>query len=266
MPVLLRALLVLVTAGVFCFADIPFTVTVTDPNFGTPADHVTGEPLHYAIQDFTLTGPSSGGVVGLWTLTIDTNYGTTLPGSPNLIPGFCDNGAAYPTCTGSLSFFMSDFLIQQGSSYYGVVLSKHDNYTPSYTDTYVPGDLYSASGFQNSLHYNPGHPVILSKTGEDLLAAGTLSVAANPGCYGKPHTTTTNGTTDCAEYKITDTFTVSSTSDFFDPTLKDPTQKLSMYVFSADNANGGLVYTPEPSGLIWLVPGLLLLGSYLRRR
>ena len=70
---------------------------------------------------------------------------------------------------------------------------------------------------------------------------------------------------DCALYKVTDTFTVGPGSTFF-----DPTQPFAIYLSSADCNNEFMLYqsdgVPEPSGLIWLVPALFLLGSYLRRR
>ncbi|HEV3330183.1 MAG TPA: hypothetical protein VG096_04325 [Bryobacteraceae bacterium] len=285
MKALSKTLFLLLVACALCLANIPINLTMTDPNFGKPNDNVFGDPMEYAIQSFDLQGPAGGGVVGTWTLTIQTNYGDPNPSDPGYVnpvgvssmPDFCDGGGSAfsagstPCADHSNPFFMSDFLIQQGSTYYGIVMSTHhiDYGTPGYSDSYVAGNLYSASGFQGQQHGNPvpNAWVILDPGGTQLNSgSGTLSVALNtsPGggtCYGQPHGTGANAT-DCAFYKVTDTFTVSSASNFFNPNVP-----LTIYASSADCFNATLVVTtPEPSGLIWLLPALFLLGAYLRRR
>ena len=286
MKVISKTLFLLLVTCVLCLANIPINLTMTDPNFGKPNDNVFGDPMEYAIQSFDLQGPAGGGVVGTWTLTILTNYGDPNPSDPGYVnpvgvssmPDFCDGGGAAfsagsnPPCADhSNPFFMSDFLIQQGSNNYGIVLSSHHvDYTNGYSDSYVAGNLYDASGFLISQHGAiPAGPVILAAGGSKLNSgSGTLSVALNtsPGggtCFGGPHGSGVNAT-DCAFYKVTDTFTVSSASNFFNPNAP-----LTIYASSADCFNAPLVLTvttPEPSGLIWLLPALFLLGAYLRRR
>jgi hypothetical protein len=244
MSVLFRILLLMSVAGVLCFADI--NLTATNPNFkagessnGTP---VIGDATRYGIQDFSLSDVGTA-----WTLTIDTNYGTDITGNVGAIPGFCDQGGPFPACPGSLPFFMSDFLIQQGSTFYGVVLSSH---SPLAADGYAAGNLYDASSVVKDVNFGKG-PVILGTEISQLNTGGTTeTVSANAGCNG----------TNCAKFKIVDTFT--APASFLNTSLP-----LTIYASSADCYNGFLtVTTPEPSGLVWLVPGLLLLGSYLRRR
>jgi len=298
MPVPFRALLLIVTASVLCFANVPIVITDTDPYFGNSSYQasctigqvgcVVGAPLAYDFQDFSLVGPSGGGTVGTWTLTIDTNYGTELPGpgahpANPVIPGFCSSTSGptstpddYPNCLsgdGSAPLTMSDFLIKQGSNYFAVVLSPHTSVVPGGAATYTPGDLYSGTGFENSTIFNAGNPVMLdpggslagSVTGSGLTAVANTDGAGHP-CFGQPHNFGGGGSNDCAEFKITDTFTVSSGSPF---ASFDPTQSYTIYASSADCDNGGLVYqhtVPEPGGLVWMAPALLLLGGYLRRR
>jgi len=291
LPLASRLLLLIGTTAALSFADIPFAISLTDPNFGTPSDDVFGDPLSYADQSFNLAGPSGGGVVGTWTLTILTNYGiNTIEtskanhgsiGGDTSLPVFCDGGGFVQSgstpCPGSTPFFMSDFLIQQGNNYYGIVMSTgHVDYSPDYTapngDGYVAGNVYevtsASSGFLDSQHGNPSAgPVILAEGGTKV-DVGSLVVAVNtaPGggtCYGQTHGSGVNAT-DCAEYKVTETFTVTSAGNFF-----NPNQGYSIYWSSADCYNASLTYqntVPEPAALIWLVPALLLLRACVRPR
>lgn len=270
-----RTLLLLLATSALSFANIPIVITDTDPNFGLAGDNVFGSPAVYAIQSFTLTGPSNGTTVGTWTLTIDTNYGVNPVGDTSM-PDFCSGGGTFvggamPCSDGSIPYFMSDFLIQQGSQYWGIDLSTgHVDYgSPGFSDGSQAGDLYSGTGFKDDVQGAPtAGPVILNSTFNPSTkdGTGTLSVSLNhPSgggtCYGGPHGTGI-GYTDCALYQVTDTFTVSSASQFFDPTAM-----ATFIASSADCYNAPLVLTtPEPSGLAWLVPGLLLGFAYLRRR
>jgi hypothetical protein len=281
---LMRTLLLLAVTASLGFGNI--SITATNPNFGTQTG-VTGDYLMYSIQDFTLSGPAGGGVVGTWTLTIDTNYGinTVEPSNPNhgsiagdtSLPVFCDNGAisagGLNPCPGSVAYFMSDFLIEQGSTNFGIVMSSghlyYGNNVPPNGDGTVAGDVYKSNSVQNSQHgaliQGPviiGSAATLVDTGSLIVAANTDSMGRN--CFGQPHNFSGGGNNDCAEYKITETFQVSSAANFF-----DPTQSFTMIASSADCFNDVITYhstVPEPSGLVWIVPALLLAGAYLRRR
>jgi len=260
MPVLSRMLLLLMATGALCFADV--WITATNPNFpnassnGTPAK---GDPLKYGIQDVTLSGPSNG--IGLWTLTIDTNYGTNINGISGAMPGFCDlTGASFPTCPGSIPLFLSDVIIQQGGNTYGIVLSSHSTYESSYSDGYVAGNLYQAPGVLDALHFGNG-PVILAPgvPTDDKLNTGQGSESAaydtNPGC---PTPGTPNAGKTCAEYTVTDTFSV--TSSFL-----NPNQAFTIIASAADCDNEFLMATTPEPGFTWLVPPMLLGGYFWRR-
>ena len=149
-----KLLLVLVLTSTHLFA---LGIVMVDPTFGLfGVDPVTGDPLKYAIQNASLMGPSTGS--GPFTLIVNTNYGVPLPGSPDVIPSFTEQGFA--------TLWMGDFLIQQGTNYFGIVLSAHDGY--------LAGDVYEeATGFQNSIYFNPGHPVSLLGGGTKI---GTSTV------------------------------------------------------------------------------------------
>ena len=137
---------------------------ITDPTFGLASDPVVGDNLHFAIRDVTLQGPSSG--TGPFTLIVDTNYGVPLPGSPNVIPSFDQQGNQLQ---------LGDLLIQQGSNFFGVVMAAHDGY--------LAGDVYQSDGFLNSTVLHPGIPVSLNPGGTQV-GSGTVSAAPNLGCVG----------------------------------------------------------------------------------
>jgi hypothetical protein len=289
----------MVTTGVLCFANIPLAqMTNTDfgnPNFVSPScvlgtpNCVFGNPDYFEIQDFTLSGPAGGGP-GTYTLTIDTNYGPFAgdqegdttgainPVGKSSMPNFCDNGAVFapqpstnPCPGGGSAWFMSDFIIQQPgtNTTYGVVMSTdHIDYgNDTYKDSYVAGDMYQVvnganGGVQNNQQGNPASgPVIIDKGGT-LEGTGSLSITKNTGCVGNENMGT-SPTKDCALYKVTDTFTVGAGQTFFNPALP-----FTVTASSADCFNSSLVlnYVPEPGGLVWMVPVLLLVGAYLRRR
>src|SRR5271157_4062168 len=86
------------------------SITFNGP-FGPGHDSgVSGNQLVFDIQNATLTQPTTAN--GPWTLTVNTNYGTPLPGTSEVVPSFMEDGATYA---------MSDFLIQQGNECYGIV-------------------------------------------------------------------------------------------------------------------------------------------------
>lgn len=218
--------------AVTCPRLLALNIIVVNPTFGPSDPTVIGDQLKYDIQDLSLTGPSFG--AGPFELIVDTNYGVSLPGSPDLIPSFIEQGFA--------TLWMSDFLIQQGGFYYGVVLSPHDGY--------IAGDVYLASGFQNSIYFNPGVPVSIVPGGVQI-GTGTLSAAPNVGCNG----------VNCAEFRVTDTF-------YLDPPLRfiDETAPFTVLMSSATCANGWLFAeeseSPEPA-TSWLL-GLGLAGLLTR--
>lgn len=166
------------------------TITITGPenSNGNPCspypinNHcIIGEPLIYQPFSASLTSPASPG--GVWTLTIQTNYGVILPGPAGgpVIP-------LYPYDDTGVSLGMGDFLIQWNGNFYGIVLSAHDGY--------VAGNIYKASGFQSSLaamtaagipSYDVTRPLlpVLLNGGGSLQGLGTLTAAANPGSDGK---------------------------------------------------------------------------------
>ncbi len=234
---IMRTLLLLASATLTAaWAD---TLTVTASNPGFPNQNVfSGSQLSYAVQNLTLQGPTD--LLGPWTLTINTNYGTDLPGGSEVLPSFFDGGS---------ELFMGDFLVQHGSNFFGVVMHAHDGYTP--------GDLYKASGFENSKVFHVGFPVTILPGGT-LLGTGNLSVASNfPPCLGL----------NCAKFQVTDVFNLNALSTFVDP--KSP----FTFLFNSATCANGLVdgdYTPpsqvpEP-GSVALLGGALVLMALLARR
>ena len=117
--------LILVSAVPYSFGS---SITFNGPFGPGNVSNVLGDPLTFAIQSATLTQPTV--VNGPWTLTVDTNYGTPLPGATEVVPSFTE---------GALTFAMSDFLIEQGNDFYGVVLSPHNGYR---LGRYTPGPWY----------------------------------------------------------------------------------------------------------------------------
>jgi hypothetical protein len=176
-------------------------------------------------------------------LTIETNYGAAIPGSPDVIPSFLVGGVPYE---------IGDFLISWEGNSYAIVLSDHDGYTA--------GNLYAASGFQSSgqvlpLSPRPLYPVWLDGGGTQE-GAGALSGAQ-----------TGDGTTS-ALYTITDSF--SAPAGFL------ASGDLTVDFSSAICANGFLTGTvdfasvpppsvPEPGTVFLLIPALAAL-PFLRRR
>ena len=225
---------------------LALNIIIQDPNFGTNADPVVGDPLFFAIQNLSLQGPDSG-TGGPFSLVINTNYAVPLPGSPDVVPSFVFNTFA--------TLQLGDLLIEQGGNFFGVVMSPHDGY--------VAGDVYQSDGFALSTFFNPGIPVSLNPGGTQV-GSGTVSAAPNLGCVGFD-----NGKTNCAEFRITETFTLNPGVVLIN--LNNP---FLVMMSSATCANGILMLeenggVPEPAS-VWLialgVAGILIRRLYAGRR
>lgn len=200
-------------------------------SFSGPSLPIIGDPLSFKIFGAQLTQPTLGNPD--WVLTVETNYGVTLPGSPNVIPDYTYN---------QIEYGIGDFLIAWNGNDYGIVLSPHDSYTA--------GSLYSVSGFQTSGQVmgidspRPSYPVLIAAGGTSL-GAGSLSAAQ-----------TGNGVS-AALYTITDDF--SAPADFL--STGNVTVDMSSYVC----ANGFLTGTenfdgvPEPGTFLLILPILFAL-------
>ena len=257
MRLLSRFLLLSTATSVLSFAT---SLTFLGPFGAGNDDNVIGPQVAFDIKDAILTQPTTPG--GLWTLQIDTNYGTcglspqpancvSLPGSSpsDVIPDFQLPGVP------EITYAMSDFLIEQGGNYYGIVLHTHDN--PNDVDSmgniYTQGDLYESTGFQEAVHFTK-NPVYLDADGTKI-GSGTVTAVEN-GKPGDPGWGTT-----FPEYTITVTF--SAPADFL---TNGP---FEIFDSSADCGNafftGDGSFVPEPGTLALAVPALLL-GLLLRRR
>jgi hypothetical protein len=222
------------------FAPAAFATTVTFIGPFGPAAPIIGSPLIFGIQSATITEPTGGGD---FLLTIETNYGAAIPGSPDVIPSYLVGGVPYE---------IGDFLINWEGNSYAIVLTNHDAYTA--------GNLYEASGFQLSgtvlpLSPRPLYPVWLDGGGTQA-GAGILTGAQ------------TGDGTDSAFYTITDSF--SAPAGFL------ANGEFTVDFSSAICANGFLTGTgdfgildnpgvPEPGTLFLLMPALVAL-PFLRRR
>ena len=243
------------------FALTALMASATTLDFPGPTLPVIGDPLVFKIFDVKLTQPTISNP--LWVLQIFTNYGATIPGSPNVIPPFPYNGPG-----GTLvSYTMSDMLIVDNKGVdYGVIMAPHDGYGA--------GSLYSANSFQTSQDVmnagylaalgltqcpptnqncggspRPEQPVLLG-TGGTLKGAGTLTGAK------------TGDGVNTAMFTVTAQF--SAPADFL--SVGDFQIIMSSYVC----ANGVLIgmgnfnQVPEPSAFFLTATPLLLL--LFRRR
>ena len=200
-------------------------------SFSGPSLPIIGDPLQYKIFGAQLTQPTMSNPD--WVLTIETNYGVTLPGNPDVIPDFTYN---------QIEYGMGDFLISWNGNDYGIVLAAHDSYTA--------GDLYSVSGFQTSGDVmgidspRPSYPVLIA-AGGNLLGSGTVSAAQ------------TGDGTNTALYTVTDEFSAPagflSTGNF--------TIDMSSYVCANGFLTGtGTFVVPEPGTFLLMFPVLLALS------
>lgn len=226
----------LLALAVFPFHAAANQIILSDPTFGLAGDPVFGDPLRFAIQDASLTGPSAG--AGPFVLVVNTNYGVPLPGSPDVIPSFVEQGFA--------TLWMGDFLIQQGGRFWAIVLSAHDGY--------VAGDVYEGTGFQNSIFFNRGVPVSLAPGGVQV-GTGTVSAAVNVGCDG----------VKCAEFKVLDVFTLDPGATFIDWNAP-----FTVRMSSATCANGLLFgnenEVPEPANPCLVLVAIAGIGYCVHRR
>jgi hypothetical protein len=246
-------IIILATACSSFAATINFIGPSFPPTQGggtcTAADShcVIGDPAVYEIFAASLTQPSGGNLN--WTLTIQTNYGTSIPGSKEVVPSYLYQG------TDSL-FSMADFLISWNNKLYGIVLHAHDGYTA--------GNLYQVTSFETSQDVmgaaNP--PVAIPRPeasvkiapGGTKIGNGTLSGAV------------TGDGVDTGKYTITDVF--SAPADFL------ATGGFIIDAASYDCANGyltgsgnfavvtgggGTAAVPEPITILLIVPALLVI-------
>jgi hypothetical protein len=208
------------------FGTSGFAATIS---FSGPSLPVIGDPLSFKIFGAQLTQPTLGN--SDWVLTIETNYGVTLPGSPNVIPDYTYN---------QIEYGIGDFLIAWNGNDYGIVLSPHDSYTA--------GSLYSVSGFQTSGQVmgidspRPSYPVLIAAGGTSL-GSGSLSAAQ-----------TGNGTS-AALYTITDDF--SAPANFLG--TGDFTIDMSSYVCANGFLTGTTSFVPEPGSFLLILPFLFAL-------
>lgn len=225
-----------VSALLFSSALFGDSVTFLGP-FGPTDGSVIGDHSKFDIQSVTLTQPTTPG--GDWTVTIDTNYGTALPGSPNVVPDFTDSG---------VTLAASDFLISWDGNDYAVVLNGHSGYSA--------GNLYESSGFLTAQQVLAvSNPEYIYHTGDDVWLAGGGSLQGAGTVSAAP---LGNGTTQ-AEFAITDTFAA--------PAGFLSSGSFTIQVSSADCANGYVTGTgnfggggtgggevPEPASALLLTP------------
>jgi hypothetical protein len=236
------------------------TFTQCTPGVGHCID---GDPTIYTVFSLSITSPTTPG--GLWTVDLETNYGTTIPAGSHTIPSYAYSG---DPSTPEHQFYIGDILFQQGNLFYGLVLSPHDGYTV--------GDFYQVSGFQNSntVLTNGGVPpatqgggiprptlnVEVAAGGVATQMPGTLTVNPNPGSNG----------TNFAEYSIVDTFAAPA-SFLNSPFTVDATSYACANGY-LEGGGGGFTggtggSTPEPSSWLLILPGLVLVGvAQMRKR
>jgi len=236
---LLRRISILVS--IFTSALIASSITIEGP-FGATDGSVIGDHSKFDIESATLTQPTTTG--GDWTVTIDTNYGTALPGSPDVVPDFTDFG---------VTLAAADFLISWNGGDYAVVLNAHGGYGA--------GNLYQGSGFltaQQVLGLSTSQYIYHSTDDVWLAGGGTLQGAGTVSAAPLG-----DGTTE-AEYAITDTFAAPAgflaSGDF------------TIQMSSADCANGYMTGTgnfgggtsgggqlPEPATALLVAPAAVWL-------
>jgi len=229
----------------------PCTPGITPSCIIGPAN---GAPI-YEVFSLTITTPTAPG--GTWTVSVDTDYGTTIPSNATSIP-------VYTYLETSDSFGIGDILFAWNGKDYGLVLTPHDGY--------AAGDLYVANTLQTSAQVlESGTPTaipsdeiprptlnVLLGAGGSQVGTGKITVTTNPGANG-----VNNGT-----YTITDSFT--APSNFL-------SSAFTVYDSSYDCANGYLTggnggftlgaASPEPGSWLLILPGLVLLGvARMRKR
>jgi hypothetical protein len=230
---------------IVCAATV-FGATINFPPSGQP---IIGSPFDYEVYGAQLTQPTTTNPA--WILQIETNYPATIIG--NDIP---------PVAYGSPTTFFSigDFLIIWNGVDYGIVLAPHVKVALPPVDGYTAGNLYQASGFQNSgsimgtsglsASPNPSFPIWINPGGTQI-GTGSVTVA------------TTGDGLSAAKYTITVPFT--APANF----LSTGTFQISFSSYSCGNGvltgGGGFSEVPEPATLFLIGPALLLLGVRRRR-
>jgi hypothetical protein len=227
---ILRAFLLLIAASTIASANsIILSSTYS----------VIGLPSQFEMFTLSLTQPTGGDPN--WELSIQTNYGTTLPGSPD-IPAWNYDGN---------TFGMSDFLFTWNGGYYGVVLSPHDGYTA--------GDLYQATGFQTSGDVlGDASPSTRAAVPVLLIGGGNL---IGTGIVGASVTGNGNQT---GMYTVTDSF--SATAGLFDSGEIDITESSWVCANGLITGSGDFSGSPEPGTILQSIPALLLSGFGVARR
>ncbi|MGD1096949.1 MAG: hypothetical protein ABSB35_33775 [Bryobacteraceae bacterium] len=265
----LKSLLLLSAAAFSSFAT---SITLTSTQ--NPAD-IPGGAAPYQVFSATLSQPTSPG--GLWTLTIDMNYGGPVVGNE-----FEDY-----TGPGGFVYGPGDFLIEQTvgtvTTDYGIPLGDHaDPVTGTPTGTYVPGNLYKIGGtgsFTTGEGFLTSGPTLGNNAGSvfpldtDTPDAGFYTWLANGGTQiaaGNLTITDTGTGPDPTLYMYTVTDTFNASAGFLG--TDDP---FTVYLTSAICANGTLTGTgsfpppstvPEPRSLTLSASALMLLGFAAFRR
>ena len=225
-----------VAALVFCglFASVPLsadTITWIGPTFP-----VIGDAAVYDIFRIQLTRPSN--TDPNWLLTVETNYGAPLPGSPDVIPSFMYGNGVFYT--------MSDFLFDDNNVQFGIAFTAHDGFTP--------GNLYHSNGFLTSgqvmgqgVSARPNMPVEIAP-GALQIGTGTLSAAQ------------TGDGVNTGKFTITVSF--NAPANFLPG--NDFTSTMSSYVCANGIIVGPPPPVPEPATALLVAPVLLVL--VFRRR
>jgi hypothetical protein len=205
--------------------------------FTGPTLPIIGEPILFDIFSAKLTQPTLANPD--WELTINTNYGATIPIPPgNNIPTFLVGGVT--------PYNIGDFLITWDDNLYGIDLFAHDGYTP--------GDLYQVPTFLTS-------QAVLASLGALPFRTGLIPVEIGPG-GGAPIGVGSFQVTQTGDGFASGTYTI--TEDFAAPPGFLADDNFSIDISSAICANGVIIGdavldTPEPGTMVLFGSALILL-------